>query len=242
MPDHSPRLVPLDHAVPRRRFLGYVIGGATLVAAADLGLLSERAAAVIPTTPQPAELYDLNDALTDAARPTANLITVQINEDGTASFALPRAEVGQGITTSSAMLIAEELDLPLDKVVVTLAPARPELLFNQLTGGSNTTIATYTPIRVAAAVAKAALLEAAAIVLGDTVASPVAKGGVISAPDGSSVTYGELAVRAASSTTRAVEVELKSAAEFTVIGTPQNRVDALAAVTGTKDFTTDLPG
>ncbi|EON22808.1 isoquinoline 1-oxidoreductase [Nocardioides sp. CF8] len=240
MPEQSDRLVPLNHAVPRRRFLGYVIGGATLVAAADLGLLAERASAVIPTVPQPAELYDLNDALTDAARPTANLITVEIHEDGTASFSLPRAEVGQGITTSSAMLIAEELDLPLDKVVVTLAPARPELLFNQLTGGSNTTIATYTPIRVAAAVAKAALLEAAAIVLGDTVGALVAKGGVISAPNGASVTYGELAVRAASPTTRSIEVELKASSDFTVIGTPQNRVDALAAVTGTKDFTTDL--
>ena len=49
------------------------------------------------------------------------------------------------------MLIAEELDLPVEKVQVTLAPARPELVFNQLTGGSNTTISTYTPIRVAAA-------------------------------------------------------------------------------------------
>ncbi|MDR7252024.1 isoquinoline 1-oxidoreductase beta subunit [Nocardioides sp. BE266] len=230
------------YAVDRRRFVGYVLGGATLVAAADLVLAdTSPAAAEIPTAPQPAELYDLNDMLTDAARPTANLVTVTINEDGTASFELPRAEVGQGITTSTAMLIAEELDLPVDRVRVTLAPARPELLFNQLTGGSNTTIATYTPIRVAAAVARAALLDAAAIVLGDTVAGLVAKGGVITARNGSSVTYGELAVKAAGSAGgRAVQVELKSEAEFSVIGTPTNRVDALAAVTGQKDFTTDL--
>ena len=94
-------------------------------------------------------MYDRKDLLTDAARPTANLITVEIREDGTAAFALPRMEVGQGITTSTAMLIAEELDLPLDKVEVTLAPARPELVFNQLTGGSNTTVPapafTFTP-------------------------------------------------------------------------------------------------
>ena len=233
---------PAPYAVDRRRFVGYVIGGATLVAAADLVLVDPPPAnAEIPTLPQPAELYDLNDMLTDAARPTANLITVTINEDGTASFELPRAEVGQGITTSTAMLIAEELDLPVDRVRVTLAPARPELLFNQLTGGSNTTISTYTPIRVAAAVARVALLDAAAIVLGDTVAGLVAKGGVITARNGSSVTYGELAVKAAGSAgSRAVEVELKTEAEFSVIGTPTNRVDALAAVTGQKDFTTDL--
>ena len=228
-------------AVDRRRFVGYVLGGATLVAAADLVLRDvSPAAAEIPTAPQTAELYDLNDLLTDATRPTANLITVTISPDGTAEFALPRMEVGQGITTSTAMLIAEELDLPVEKVRVTLAPARPELVFNQLTGGSNTTISTYTPIRVAAAVARLALLEAAAVVLGDTVAGLVAKGGVITARSGASVTYGEIAVEAGTATTRAVEVELKPEADFTVVGRPTNRVDAVAAVTGAKDFTTDL--
>lgn len=236
-PAPTPTTLPLG----RRRFLGYVLAGTTLVAAADLGLAETPPTyAEVPTAPQVPELYDLNDLLTDAARPTANLITVEIREDGTAHFALPRMEVGQGITTSTAMLIAEELDLPLDKVVVTLAPARPELLFNQLTGGSNTTISTYTPIRVAAAVARAALLDAAAIVLGDTVAGLVAKGGVVTAPDGSSVTYGELAGRAAGATDRTVEVQLKGEDDFSVVGTPTNRVDALAAVTGQKDFTTDL--
>jgi isoquinoline 1-oxidoreductase beta subunit len=240
VPPAPPSASSVPYALDRRRFVGYVLGGATLVAAADLVLDPPRAGAEVPTPPQVPELYDLNDMLTDAARPTANLITVTVNEDGTASFELPRMEVGQGITTSTAMLIAEELDLPIDKVVVTLAPARPELLFNQLTGGSNTTISTYTPIRVAAAVARLALLEAAAIVLGDTVGGLVAKGGVITASDGSSVTYGELAVRAAGTGTRAVEVELKAETDFAVVGRPTNRVDALAAVTGAKDFTTDL--
>src|SRR3546814_47586 len=133
--DVAPSTAGLDASTPlhlgRRRFLGYVLGGATLMAAADLGLMTERAAAAVPTLPSIPELYDLNDLPTHAAAPTANLITININEDGTASFALPRAEVGQGITTSTAMIIAEELDLPLEKVIVTLAPARPELLFNQ---------------------------------------------------------------------------------------------------------------
>lgn len=224
----------------RRRFLGFVVGGATLMAVADLGLLDTPAEAAIPSLPSIPEVYDLNDLLTHAALPTANLIAIGINPDGTASFALPRAEVGQGITTSSAMIIAEELDLPLDKVKVTLAPARSELLFNQLTGGSNTTISTFTPIRVAAAVARKQLLEAAAILLGGTIGSLVAKAGVIEAPDGSSVTYGELAEKASSPTTKKVEVELKSIDDYAVVGTPQNRIDAIEAVTGAKPFTTDL--
>ncbi|WP_240617494.1 molybdopterin cofactor-binding domain-containing protein [Nocardioides speluncae] len=225
--------------VSRRGFLGYVMAASTLVAAADLGL-SSPAAAMIPSGPQIPELYDLGDAQTDAARPTANLITIRITENGEAEFALPRSEVGQGITTSTAMIIAEELDLPVDKVHVTLAPARPELAFNQLTGGSNTTVSTYTPIRVAAAIAKQALLEAAAIQLGSVVALLVSKAGVISAPDGSSITYGELAPIAASPVTRPVGIVLKDSSEFTVVGKPQNRVDAHDIVTGKKRFAMDL--
>lgn len=227
-------------AVDRRSFLGYVVAGTTLVAAAEMtgGLLDPAAA--VPGVPQPAELYDLNDLLTHAAAPTADLITVTVHDDGTASFALPRMEVGQGITTSTAMLIAEELEMPVEKVRVTLADARPELLFNQLTGGSNTTISTYTPIRVAAAVAKGALLEAAAVLLGDTVESLVARGGVVQAPDGRSATYAELARAAASSTTRPVRVQLKDPAQFRVVGVGHSRVDALEAVTGRKQYATDL--
>ncbi|MBB6628417.1 xanthine dehydrogenase family protein molybdopterin-binding subunit [Nocardioides sp. KIGAM211] len=226
-------------ALGRRSFLGYVMAGSTLVVAADLAL-AKPARAAVPSGAQIPELYDLEDLQTDAAAPTANLITVTLHEDGTASFAIPRMEVGQGITTSTAMILAEELDLPVEKIVVTLAPSRPELVMNQLTGGSNTTVSTYTPIRVAAAIAKGALLDAAAAQLGAEVARLESHQGVVTAPDGSSVTYGELATKAASATDRRVEVQLKERADFSVIGTPRNRTDALAAVTGKKKFSMDL--
>jgi isoquinoline 1-oxidoreductase beta subunit len=234
--------------VERRRFLGYVLAAPTLTVAAQLGeavLAPSPAAAatpsLVPSLPGPSEIYDLNDMLTQAALPTANLITIRIEADGTASFALPRAEVGQGITTSSAMLIAEELDLPLENVRVSLADARPELLFNQLTGGSNTTMSTFTPIRVAAAVARDRLLRAAALELGELVGSLTAKAGaIVSSTTGRSLTYGELAVKAASVTDTAVGVALKQPSEFTVIGTAQRRIDALEAVTGRKKFAMDV--
>jgi isoquinoline 1-oxidoreductase beta subunit len=231
-----------EHPLGRRRFLGYVLAAGTLTVAAELGesVTPSRAEAAVPSPPEPSEVYDLNDLLTDAALPTADLIRIQINADGTASFALPRAEVGQGVTTSSAMLIAEELDLPLERVRITLADARPELLFNQLTGGSNTTFSTYTPIRVAAAVARLRLLEAAADVLGEAVSDLTSSAGVISSPSGASVGYGELAVKAASMTTVGVAVTLKDPSEFTVIGTPRSRIDARDAVTGRKQFAMDL--
>ncbi|MGJ5749626.1 isoquinoline 1-oxidoreductase beta subunit [Streptomyces puniciscabiei] len=236
--------VPGTAGMGRRRFLGYVLAASTLTVAAELGevaLAPDGAMAVVPSVPGPAEIYDLNDMLTDAALPTANLITIRLDSDGTASFALPRAEVGQGITTSSAMLIAEELDLPLERIRVTLADARPELLFNQLTGGSNTTISTFTPIRVAAAVARGRLMRAAALELGEALDTLTAKAGVItSSATGRSLTYGELAEKAAAMTTSQVSVALKEAADFEVIGTPQGRVDAREAVTGRKKFAMDL--
>ncbi|MFJ7068150.1 molybdopterin cofactor-binding domain-containing protein [Streptomyces sp. NPDC101115] len=238
-------------ALGRRRFLGYVLAAPTLTVAARIGTealaptpaaaaVPAAAPAVVPSLPGPAEILDLNDLLTAAALPTANLITIRLDPDGTAHFALPRAEVGQGITTSTAMIVAEELDLPLDRVRVTLADARPELLFNQLTGGSNTTISTFTPVRVAAAVARDRLLRAAALELGEAVSTLTAKAGTITSAAGVRLSYGELAVRAAALTDTQVAVTLKDPDDFTVIGTAQRRLDALAAVTGRKTFAMDV--
>lgn len=230
--------------VERRRFLGYLVAAPTLAVAVRLvgdTVAPAPAAAAIPTLDGPAELFDLNDLLTAAALPTANLLTLTVEEDGTAHFALPRSENGQGIVTSTAMILAEELDLPLTKVKVTLADARPELVFNQLTGGSNTTISTYTPIRTAAAIARGALLEAAALQWGNVPVSALrTRKGKVVAPDGRKLSYGSLARRAAVSATRAADAELKPVDDFRVIGRPTGRTDARQAVTGAKQFAMDL--
>ncbi len=150
---------PREDGISRRRFIGYLIAAPTVMAGAQL--LVEPAQAAIPTH-QPVDEYDLTDFLTDATKPTSHLITIAVNPDGTVSFAMPRAEVGQGITTAVAMTIADEMDLAIDKVNVTLADARPELVWNQLTGGSNSMHSIFTPVRVAAAIARGQLLQAAA--------------------------------------------------------------------------------
>ena len=148
------------NGISRRRFIGYLIAAPTLVAAADLRAAAPARASV--ATVQPVDLFDLTDLLTDAAILTASLITVTLNPDGTASFALPRAEVGQGITTAVAMVLADELELPLNKVDISLSDARPELEFNQLTGGSNSIHSLYDQVRVAAAIARGQLARTAA--------------------------------------------------------------------------------
>ncbi|MBV9291084.1 MAG: xanthine dehydrogenase family protein molybdopterin-binding subunit [Frankiales bacterium] len=227
----------------RRRFLAYVIAAPTVVTAvryADASpLAGGPALQPIPSAPGAADEYDLNDLLTDSTRSTANMITVTMHKDGTASFALPRVESGQGITTSTAMLIAEELDLPISKVHVTLADARPELKMNQFTAGSNTTISTYQPIRTAAAAAKQQMLLTAARELGVPAGKLTTRDGIVHAPDGRTIPYADLATRAAARTTQQIAVTLKPASAFTVVGKPHGRVDALEAVTGRKKFTMD---
>ena len=209
-----------------------------VVAAADLRAPA-RADAAMPTV-QVVDGFDLTDVLTGAALPTAGLITVAVNPDGTASFALPRAEVGQGITTAIAMVIAEEMDLALDQVHMTLADARPELLFNQLTGGSNSVHSLYNQVRVAAAIAKGQLTAAAAKALATPAQGLKIKHGIICAPDGRATNYGSLTKRAAARRSKAVVARLKSPSQFSLVGTPQRRIDAVAAVTGQKQFALDL--
>jgi isoquinoline 1-oxidoreductase subunit beta len=227
----------MEKGVSRRRFIGYLLAGPTLIAAADLSG-PQRAGAAVPTV-QPVDEYDLSDLLMDAATPTSNLITVAVNHDGTVSFALPRAEVGQGITTAVAMTIADETDLAISKVKVTLADARPELLFNQLTGGSNTMHAIYTPVRTAAAIARAAVAH-----LGGRASGYTVHDGVISGSDGRSVRFFDLARRASESKTTKVMVALERRSAQTIVGRPQGRVDARDIVTGRKQFAMDhsVPG
>jgi isoquinoline 1-oxidoreductase beta subunit len=222
--------------VTRRRMLGYLIAAPTLVAAARW---ADPAEAAVPTI-QLSDSFDLSDLLNQAAAATANLVSVRVNSDGTASFDLHRAEVGQGITTATAMIIADEMDIPIDRVKITLADARPELLFNQLTGGSNSMHSIFTPVRTAAATARGQLMQAAAGQLGVSVTELTARNGVITARDGRSATFGSLARKAAVKRSAVVTPQLKTRAALQIIGTDQRRIDAPAIVRGKKPFAMDL--
>jgi isoquinoline 1-oxidoreductase beta subunit len=84
------------------------------------------------------------------------------------------------------------------------------------------------------------LLDAAATELGSAVTDLTLDTGVITDRSGRSVDIGALAEKAASTRNQQVPVELTARANFTVIGKPHNRIDALAAVTGRKKFAMDL--
>jgi isoquinoline 1-oxidoreductase beta subunit len=261
----SPSPTPEEAAgTSRRRFVAYVLAAPTLAVAVQYGLIDpggDRAAAAeigrngkgplgtidahtsgapIPSSPMLTDYYDLSDLLTDSCRPTNNLLTLDVGNDGIVRFLLPRAEVGQGITTAVAMIIAEEMDVPLSRVKVTLRDADPELLYNQLTGGSNTVHSLWEPLRAAAASARGQLSNAAAVQWGVSPDSVTARGGAVHGPDGQVLDYGRLSAAAASATTHEVPYTLKAPSQYKIIGSRVTRLDARDAVTGKKTFAMDV--
>jgi isoquinoline 1-oxidoreductase beta subunit len=239
---------PQQHAgakgpVSRRRFLTYLVAAPTLTIAADLGLdmaATHPAEAAIPSLPAPAEVMDLGDVLILAGLPTSHMLVLEVAADGTVTLDLPRAEVGQGITTAVGMLVAEEMDLPLPKVRVTLSDARSELMMNQLTGGSNTIRSVYGPVRDTAALARARMVATAAQQWNVPADRLVTRDGAVVAPDGRTATYGSLSAAAAKANLPSLVASPKPESEHRVVGTPTSRVDARAMVTGKMKYTLDL--
>ncbi|MFF5449396.1 molybdopterin cofactor-binding domain-containing protein [Streptomyces sp. NPDC012888] len=230
-------------AQSRRRFLGFLVAAPTLAVATRAGadaLLPQQAHAVIPSLPAPADLVDLGDLFVLAGAPTSGMLVLTVETDGTATFRLPREEVGQGLTTAVAMLVAEELDLPPAAVRVELEDARPELLFNQLTGSSNSVRSLYGPVRRTAAAARARLVAAAAARWNLPAAGLTTADGAVRAPDGRSAPYGTLAVAAADPGLAVPAAAPKPESEHAVVGRPVNRLDARDMVTGRQQYTLDL--
>ena len=229
-------------AYTRRRFLAVLAGAPTLVMATQLFDLSAAetvdAAITPPTTME--EIADISEFIVMGSAPTMPLVTLEVGPDGIARLELPRIEMGQGITTSVAMMIAEDLELPLEKVEVSLADARPELMFNQMTAGSCTLRTFQKPLQGLAAGAKTRMMLAASQRWGVPLSSLTVREGVVHAPDGRRAGYGELAVEAKDVSLDGVTVTPKPLSEYSLIGTPVRRVDALEIVTGAKKFALDL--
>jgi isoquinoline 1-oxidoreductase beta subunit len=226
----------------RRKFRAVAVAAPVLTV--PVRAIDDVAGPLVPpagASPALADAFDLTDALTLAAQPTAYLLKIEITTAGRAVVHVPRAEVGQGITTAMAIVAAEELDADLDMVDVVLDDARSELLWNQLTGGSNSVHVLYTPMRTVAAETRARLVSAAAQRFGVDAATLSTKSSTVIAPDGRVATYGSLPVDAARITTPAIPGTLKSPSAFTKIGKATTRVDARDIVTGRAKYALDLP-
>ena len=93
---------------------------------------------------------------------------IRIDKAGAITLIMPQVEMGQGIYTAIAMILAEELDAAFDQVRLEAAPPNDKLYGNptfgiQVTGNSNSIRAFWMPLRKAAAGARAMLVQAAAL-------------------------------------------------------------------------------
>lgn len=230
---------PASNSLGRRRFLTYLVAAPTLTVAVKLGLDIAAPGEAQAQLSVP-DIVDLGDALILAGAPTAYELVIEITASNRVVVHLPRAEVGQGITTTVAMLVAEELDARLIDVDVKLCDADPERLFNQMTAASNSVRSLYTPVRAVAAAARARLITAAAQAWGLPASSLTTQDTEVIAPNGQTATYGSLAAAAANVLIPAVSTAPKDPSQFSVVGTPTTRIDARDIVTGAAKYTMDL--
>lgn len=181
-------------------------------------------------------------AHTGAFQPNAYL---RIHPDDKIVFILNRVEMGQGTTTSHAVLVAEELEVDPAKITVEHAPASREYdlplldLGFQITGGSASVRTSWEPLRKAGAVAREMLKAAAAAEWGVPIAEVVASDGAVThAASGKRATYGQLAAKA--SRQPIPDPELKPASAMKWIGKSVRRLDARAKVDGSAVYGIDV--
>jgi isoquinoline 1-oxidoreductase beta subunit len=162
---------------------------------------------------------------------------IRIDEAGNTRLVMPQVEMGQGVYTSIAMMLAEELDADFAKVTLEHAPPNDKLYANptfgvQATGNSNSIRAFWQPLREAGASARAMLVQAAAQQWQvDPASCTTANGEVTHKESGRKLSYGALAT-AASSQAPPKEVALKDPKDFALIGKPLKRLDTPDKVNG----------
>lgn len=167
----------------------------------------------------PEEWYEMNAYL-------------KIGDNGVVTIMSPNPEIGQNVKTSMPMIVAEELDVDWDNVIVEQAPLKTEAFTWQVAGGSRSINNGWEPLRMAGATARHMLKEAAAQAWQVPVAEITAVSGVLShEASGKSAGYGEMA-SAAAKVEVPEEVTLKEPKDYKIIGTSRKNVDGKKIVTG----------
>lgn len=231
--------LPIDtSALSRRQLLGFSLAGPVLSLGVGLGTPSNSEAAMLQVPIDLTDIVDYGDLVFTVAFPTLALIRLTVEPNGRARLELPRLESGQGVSTACAMMIAEDLDLPLEHVDVVSSDARPELLFNQQTGGSTSMRVLSFALPQLAAQARARLMQAAAQNWGLNRSVLSTRQGMVIGPGVQPASYGSLS-KAAQGIPPILGLSTKPAAQYQVMGKPTRRIDALDIVTGKKKFTLD---
>ena len=228
----------------RRTFLKKTaLGGAALVVAFDENRLFGARKAPEKKEPEKKEPERTEPEKKDATKKdTAGQFKpngwVRVAPDGTVTLTIGKSEMGQGIRTSLAMILADELEADWPRIKLLQASPGPD--FQQLDTGRESSIAgNWKMLRQAAAAAREMLITAAAARWKvDRTTCSAAKGEIVHAASKRSLKYGELVADAAKLPVPA-DPPLKKASEFRLIGKPTKRIDGRDIVTGAARYGID---
>jgi isoquinoline 1-oxidoreductase beta subunit len=170
---------------------------------------------------------------------------IVIRPDDTVIIRVARSEMGQGVMTALPMLVAEELECDWSKVASEYAPPSENLRRDRVwgdmsTNASRSVSASQKILRTAGATARELLIAAAARRWGVSASECSAATSVIThRPTGRSTTFGAVAEGAADLRPPS-DVKLKEPNEWTLIGTPQRRLDVRNKVEGKPIYGIDV--
>ncbi|HEY4282973.1 MAG TPA: molybdopterin cofactor-binding domain-containing protein [Chthoniobacterales bacterium] len=163
---------------------------------------------------------------------------IRIDADGLVTLTIDKSEMGQGVRTSLAMLLAEELEA--DWTRIRLVQAKPYAGSDLGTGGSDSIRSSWKPLRKAGAAAREILVNAAAKRWEvDPAACAASNNTIVHSPTGRSLKYGELVAEAAKLPVPP-NPSLKSATNFKIIGRCTPKIDGPDVVTGKARYGIDV--
>ena len=163
---------------------------------------------------------------------------IKISQEGYVTIFSPNPEIGQGVKTSMPMIIAEELDVPWEKVSVSQGLYDPVNYQRQVAGGSQSIRFGWDALRQTGATAKQMLINAAALKWGVEPSSCYASQGIITNANGDSFGYGEV-VKEAAVLEVPENVKLKESKDYKIIGQDIKNVDIQKIITGKPLFGLD---
>jgi isoquinoline 1-oxidoreductase beta subunit len=163
---------------------------------------------------------------------------IRVDGDGIVTLTIGKSEMGQGVRTSLAMILADELEA--DWAHIKLVQASPGPDFKQLdTGGSSSVAGSWKMLRQAGAAAREMLIAAAAARWKvDRAACSAAKGEVVHSASKRSLKYGALVADAAKLPVPA-DPPVKKSSAFRLIGKPTRCIDGRNIVTGVARYGID---
>ncbi|WP_017525653.1 xanthine dehydrogenase family protein molybdopterin-binding subunit [Pusillimonas noertemannii] len=165
--------------------------------------------------------------------------------DGSVAAGVGKIEAGMGISTAFAQIVADELDVPLDKVAIHMGDTATTV-DQRGTGSSNGIMDGGSALRKASAQARHALLSMASVRLGVPAEQLEVEDGVVkvAGTPGKSISYGELIGGKRFEMALDAKVRTKDASQYKLVGKPVPRTDIPLKVTGQYVYLVDhrVPG